>query len=192
MSLTFNLTTIDWTALGAIASGLATIAAAFAAVAAFRASATALRIDGQQARRAEEGRKRSARAMIVPIMHELYLVDTKLRAALDFAVGLNNDTARFQAYSEMTGRTKIPLLERFVDRFGDFDDKIAIALSNALSVVLQMKMNETPDVATLDPAVLPDSVAAMKGEMENTLAHVKAARTALQPAFDEIVGADKK
>ena len=74
-------------------------------------------------------------------MHELYLIEQKLRGAVKFANG-RAPIEQYQTYSGMVARTKIPLLERFVDKFGEFDSPIATSLSNALSVVLQMKMNE--------------------------------------------------
>lgn len=184
-----NLSTIDWTAIAALATALAMIATAFAAHAAYRASNTALDIDGRQTRRDEDRRKRNALAIAVPIMHELYLVEVKIKAALNLADAANDNVTKLTKVFAMIDAIKIPLLERFVDRFVDFDEKTATALGNALSVVLQMKMTKPLDLsgqAVIDAQLLPDNVKAAIGELTNTLTHVSAARSALQPHFEKV------
>lgn len=187
--IVFNLSTIDWTAIAAVATALAAIASAFAARAAFRASNTALDIDGRQARREEDRRKRNALAIAVPIMHELYLVEVKIKAALNLADAADDNVAKLATFFAMIDAIKIPLLERFVDRFVDFDEKTATALGNALSVVLQMKMTKPLDLSgrtVIDAQLLPDNVKVAVGELTNTLTHVSDARSTLQPHFEKV------
>jgi hypothetical protein len=189
MNVSFSLSTIDWTALASIATALAAVASAFAAWGAFKASKTALDIDGRQARREEERTKRTALAMVVPLMHELYLVETKINAALGLADETSDQVAKLSILYQMIDRMNIPLLEKFVDRFSAFEEETASTLGNALSVVLQMKMSPPLDLSNqiaVDMQRLPDNVQATIEELRNTLSHVLAAKRALQPHFERV------
>ena len=88
---------------------------------------------------------------------------------------------------QMIDRMNIPLLEKLVDRFPAFDEGTASAIGNALSVVLQMKMNPPLDLGdrtAINMQLLPTNIQVTIQEMENTLTHVLYAKKVLQPHFD--------
>jgi len=189
MSLTLDLSTIDWTALASVATALAAVATAFAAAGAFKASKTALAIDIRQAAREEERIKRGAMAMVVPLVHELHLVETKINAALALANQTPDPLGKLSILFQMIDRMNIPLMEKFADRFSAFEEETASLLGNALSVVLQMRMAPQLDLTDrirIDTQRLPVNIQVTIDELKNTLSHVLRAKQALQPYFEKV------
>jgi hypothetical protein len=143
--LTFksDLLKLDWAAIGAIATDLSAMFTAWAAWAATRAANAAIGIDRRHSREHRRQTERRAIATAVALRTELQKLSGLGKRISAFPL-LNDQSEIDVAVQALLGTRDMvsaPLLEKFADRFSDFDLATAAQLTQTLAVVLEFRRN---------------------------------------------------
>lgn len=170
--LTWNLLTIDWDAINAVAASGAAIAAVWAAWAAVRAARIALDIDRAQNERTRVANQQRATVMAVALDRELAVLAASATSLAVMASAAGRTAMRPEDYGRhdhaqllqanadaitaAANKVRAPLLERYAENFVAFDDRAAVQLSNVLSLLLG---NRTKEIDTAAPS--PQKVIAL-------------------------------
>jgi hypothetical protein len=182
----FALWIFDWQAAGAIATAFAAGYAAIAAHEARRSADVALRIDRNQATRAEERRKDRAIAMSVALDHEFRRLSKHMRVlAQDMQVDVELLEAMYDDSRRAMDSVSFPVLRAFVDKADDFDRRTSATLT--LSLANLMQLESIPEVRE---RTHPQMLFAIQMMMRNAAAarhSIVQARLGLRPYYKQVM-----
>lgn len=133
---------VDWNAISAVATAVGTLVALGTAL-------YAMRLDLLRKRDIDRQQKQLVSTLAVVFDHELHMASNLLRNIASLAGEQTDAQVAMLHIIEGTKRIQFPLLERFADRFSDFEHATAAKLAVALSKLLQQRLNPPPDIETL-------------------------------------------
>jgi len=179
-----ELSQFDWAAAGALGTFLAAAFTAWAAWAATEAAKAALAIDQRQSERLREAKARSMIVIAYSLDQELDVLEMLMGSMSTLPLPQewpDHDAERlFASYYSGTQLIRIPLLERFVDRYADFDGLTAARLVKTLTGALEMKARPASwKVASFEDAL--KGIKALIAHAENLKAECVQARGRLAP-----------
>lgn len=190
---------IDWQAVGSIVGAFGLVIAALAAYFAAAAARATLQVDQQQAGRADAARTLRAASVAPMFWQEVSVASDLARRLIEAAAAFRaaaimqqNPGAGLDELIEETKHLRMPQLERFADRFVDFDLVTAETLVRCVGIYAKISVRPPGVEAQPPPTMVREAYISILGTMRIFADTTSSAAQLLLPYVERAVAAQRE